>query len=57
MNVKWRLMYTRKKLMEESGAIVYRQGTDLFSMNLISQLNIVENEETDLVEISGIVGK
>ena len=50
-------MYTRKKLMEESGSIVYRQGTDLFSMNLVSQVNIVENEEAELVEVSGIVGK
>ena len=50
-------MYTRKKLMEESGTVVYRQGTDLFSMNLVSQLNITESEETELVTVSGAVGK
>lgn len=49
-------MYTRKKLMEESGSTVYKLGTDLFAMRLVSGLAVTEDEQTELVEVSGTVG-
>lgn len=49
-------MYTRKNLMEESGSTTYKLGTDLFAMQLVSELNIAEDEQTELVEVSGTVG-
>lgn len=49
-------MYTRKNLMEESGSAAYKLGTDLFAMQLVSGLAITEDEQTELVEVSGTVG-
>ncbi len=49
-------MYTRKKLMEESGSTAYKLGTDLFAMKLVTNLRIIEDDQTELVEVNGTVG-